>query len=382
MSVYLVKRKGWRYDFTKKGTRYTNAWFQTKQLARQAESKRREEIKNQKLKMATPTDITFLDLLNKRLDYVKAYNSGSYYRDYGYMGQRWVEKWGKLMCGSINGEMVEKFIIERSGAVSANTANVDLRCLRAAFNYGKKKLLIPNNPTDGIDFLPVEKKVKSIPPINDINEVLSVADPDTKAYLWTIKDTMGRISEINRLTWDNVSLEGKYVVLHTRKKKEGHLTPRKVPMIQKLFEILSKRYSERDKNVPWVFWHRYWSRKTGNWEIGPYQYRKRLLHSLCEKAGVKPFQFHALRHAGASLMDNNNVPIGAIQRILGHESRTTTEIYLHSMGSPERAAIEIYEKVSRNPHTESHTDKEKGLANLANPPKLLVGPVGFEPTTY
>jgi integrase len=26
-----------------------------------------------------------------------------------------------------------------------------------------------------------------------------------------------------------------------------------------------------------------------------------------------------LRHSGASVMDNNNVPIGDIQRILGHE---------------------------------------------------------------
>ncbi|MBN2568693.1 MAG: hypothetical protein JXB42_04595 [Deltaproteobacteria bacterium] len=38
-----------------------------------------------------------------------------------------------LMCVSIDGEKVEKFIIERS-TVSANTANVDLRCLRAVFN--------------------------------------------------------------------------------------------------------------------------------------------------------------------------------------------------------------------------------------------------------
>jgi hypothetical protein len=30
-------------------------------------------------------------------------------------------------------------------------------------------------------------------------------------------------------------------------------------------------------------------------------------------------------------MDSENVPIGSIQRILGHENRTTTEIYLHSI---------------------------------------------------
>ena len=67
------------------------------------------------------------------------------------------------------------------------------------------------------------------------------------------------------------------------------------------------------------------------------------VQALCKKAGVKYFRFHALRHAGASVMDNNNVPIGAIQKILGHENRTTTEIYLHSMGDLERQAMEIFE---------------------------------------
>jgi len=43
-------------------------------------------------------------------------------------------------------------------------------------------------------------------------------------------------------------------------------------------------------------------------------------------------------------MDNNDVPIGAIQKILGHENRTTTEIYLHSIGNAERDTIEIYEQ--------------------------------------
>jgi site-specific recombinase XerD len=28
-------------------------------------------------------------------------------------------------------------------------------------------------------------------------------------------------------------------------------------------------------------------------------------------------------------MDSQNVSIGSIQRLLGHENRTTTEIYLH-----------------------------------------------------
>ena len=46
MSIYFVKEKGWRYDFTKKGQRYTDQWYQTKTEANRAEAKRREEILN------------------------------------------------------------------------------------------------------------------------------------------------------------------------------------------------------------------------------------------------------------------------------------------------------------------------------------------------
>jgi len=55
-------------------------------------------------------------------------------------------------------------------------------------------------------------------------------------------------------------------------------------------------------------------------------------------------------------LDNANVPIGAIQKILGHENRTTTEIYLHSIGELEREAIAIFERSSStNPSAESLT---------------------------
>ena len=67
--------------------------------------------------------------------------------------------------------------------------------------------------------------------------------------------------------------------------------------------------------------------------------------------------FHAFRHSGASIMENSGVPIGSIQRILGHENRSTTEIYLHSLGESERKAILTYENARKpNSHMDSHTD--------------------------
>jgi integrase len=41
---------------------------------------------------------------------------------------------------------------------------------------------------------------------------------------------------------------------------------------------------------------------------------------LCKKAGVKYLRFHALRNAGAAVMETNHGPIESIQSILGHET--------------------------------------------------------------
>jgi len=195
-----------------------------------------------------------------------------------------------------------------------------------------------------------------VPNNGDIDKVIAAVDPDNQDYLWTIRETMARVSEINRLSWEDVNLDTRYVILYTRKKRGGHLTPRKIPMTQKLYEVLSRRHANRDASKPWVFWHRYWSRKNGCFIEGPFGDHKKLMKRLCEKAGVRYFRFHPLRHAGASLMDGSNVPLGAIQRILGHENRKTTEIYLHSIGDMERDAIAVFERAREKSHTESHTE--------------------------
>jgi len=302
----------------------------------------------------------FLELVNRRLDHVKAYNSVSHYRDHLYMAKRWLKQWKNRNCDEMTADDIEPFVVKRS-KVSNFTANKEIRALRALFNFGVKRRWISSNPTQGIPFLPVVKRMKYVPTKGDVLKVIMTAKPETQDYLWVIKETMGRMGEINRLTWRDVNFEERYVILYTRKKKGGHLTPRKVPMTNRLFQVLSHRYTHRDKKHPWVFWHQYWDRKNQDWSEGPYKERKKFMKTLCKKAGVRYFRFHALRHFGASVLDYANVNIGSIQRILGHENRTTTEIYLHSVGESEREAMKVYEEFTEKSHTNPHIETKKEL---------------------
>ena len=354
MGTYFKKGRGWRMDFILNGVRHTDQWFKTKTKAKQAEAQKRKELTHNGSQ--TPIDMDFLQLVSRRLDHLESYNTEKHYIDYRYLARKWVEQWGQLKASDITPEMIERYTLDKT-QVSHHAANKELRCLRSLFNFGKKKKLVLENPTDDLEFLPVEKKIKHVPSPKEIDKLIATAETEDFAdYLWAVRETLARVSEINRLTWDDVNFNERYAVLYTRKKKGGHLTPRKVPMTQKLFEVLSRKFAERDPSKPWVFWHEYWSNKTGEKVEGPYKNRRRTLRTLCKLAGVKYSGFHALRHSGASIMENSNVPVGVIQTLLGHENRSTTEIYLHTLGDSERQAMAIYEQARENSHTDSHTD--------------------------
>ena len=74
--------------------------------------------------------MVFLELVNKRLDFLKAYKTERYYTDTKYLAKKWFKEWEGLNCSEITTDMIQAYLIKRS-RVSANTANSDLRNLIA-----------------------------------------------------------------------------------------------------------------------------------------------------------------------------------------------------------------------------------------------------------
>ena len=100
-------------------------------------------------------------------------------------------------------------------------------------------------------------------------------------------------------------------------------------------------------------------------DAGPRPHRfktqRPLMKGLCQKAGVKYFRYHALRHLGASILNNLGVDRKTIQGLLRHKNPETTDIYLQSIEDAPRDAMEAYEKEVS--HQVSHQIK-KGLQNI------------------
>ena len=65
------------------------------------------------------------------------------------------------------------------------------------------------------------------------------------------------------------------------------------------------------------------------------------MRRLCDKAKVKRFGFHAIRHLTASCLYRQGNSVGVIQAILRHKSPSTTERYLKTLGLEQtREALE------------------------------------------
>lgn len=57
-----------------------------------------------------------------------------------------------------------------------------------------------------------------------------------------------------------------------------------------------------------------------------------MMPELGKRAGVPNYGFHAIRHFVSSyLYDQEKIGKATIRRILGHQSFSTTDIYIHSL---------------------------------------------------
>jgi integrase/recombinase XerD len=187
---------------------------------------------------------------------------------------------------------------------------------------------------DPTDLLLTPKIGRHLPEVLTVAEIDAMIDcidmskPEgqrNRAIIETLYGCGLRVTELVTLRLSQLFLEEQYVIIQGKGNKQ-----RMVPISPVAIEQINL-YLEQTRSHQVV--------KRGNEDIlylnrrGAMLTRQMIFHivkQLCELAGIrKVISPHTLRHSFATHLLEGGANLRAIQQMLGHESITTTEIYVH-----------------------------------------------------
>jgi integrase len=181
--------------------------------------------------------------------------------------------------------------------------------------------------------MPEVRNPRYIPPEEDFWKVYALAEGQDQVMLLTVLHLAPRRGEVFRMEWSDVDFINNRVRLWTRKRKDGAYEYDWLPMTKDLRNSLRWWWEHRPiKDKPHVFLCLEETEFTQEYYGQPFKIRLQFMRRLCERAKVPRFGFHAIRHLSASILFNAGYDLGVIQAILRHQSPSTTERYLKSIG--------------------------------------------------
>lgn len=242
--------------------------------------------------------------------------------------------------------IVHEVLKKQAVSVSGNTANKVRKNLSAAWTWGEKYIDdFPRiqNPFAIVDRFPEIEQPRYIPPEQDfwtlidyVKSQQGLAAEQDSVILLTFLHCAGRRGEIWRLKFSDLDFPNKRIRLWTRKRKHGNYQADWLPMTGELHDAMKQWVMKRQEMNTADKLHVFVCLEKAYFCVDyyglPFTTRGNYMKKICKRAGVEPFGFHAIRHLTASILFGKGHKLATIQAILRHESKTTTEKYLHSLG--------------------------------------------------
>jgi integrase len=368
----------WRSQVKWQGRTYRGT-FQTKREAADWEVAKRKELGEQADQAPTKIAMDLLTFCNKYLDHATDRFSDKTLEEKRRLCRRLLTFCGNPTVEEVTPAMVEGFLANKKQIRSANASNVGRKNLLAMWNWGRKIQGLSGNPVAPTERLPHTPQAQYTPPTADVLKVLSVATREETVLLHAFLQTGARRSEVFRWTWlEDVNFEKRQVRLGTRKTKDGSMEYEWLPMSDELYDHLWWWWQNRPiRDSQYVF--PVTSTNPGHHRGEAHTERRWFLRTLCKRAGVKRFGYHALRRYVASyLADTHKVAAKTIQRILRHKKLATTERYIQHINRDLRDTLNLLGEKGYQVGLPNNT---KGVKNALNPLKSVAGATRLELAT-
>ena len=232
---------------------------------------------------------------------------------------------------NVTQEILQEFIYEIAKIVHERTQARVISGLRGFFDYLLFEGYREDNPMDLIESPKIGKKLPDTLSTDEIDTICSVIDYNKEegernnAIIETLYSCGLRVSELTNLKISDLYFEEGFVAI-TGKGNKKRLVP-----IAESTEMLITNYLNGTRKVLKIkpefsdilFLNRRGAQLT---RAMIFTIVKRLVKIAGIQKNISP---HTFRHSFATHLLENGADLRAIQQMLGHESITTTEIYMH-----------------------------------------------------
>ena len=232
---------------------------------------------------------------------------------------------------TITAEIVQQFVYEIAKQVNARSQSRIISGLRSFFNYLVFEDYIKTNPLELIEAPKIGRKLPDTLSEKDINALISAIDLSkpqgerNRAILETLYSCGLRVSELVGLKISDLFFDEGFIKI-TGKGDKQRFVPI-VPETQKIINIYKNQVrvhtpiKEEFQDI--IFLNRRGKQLT---RAMIFTIIKQLAVKIDLNKNISP---HTFRHSFATHLLENGADLRAIQLMLGHESITTTEIYMH-----------------------------------------------------
>ena len=232
---------------------------------------------------------------------------------------------------SISKETIQQFIYTIAKTVNARSQSRLISGLKGFFNYLVFEDYRKTNPLDTIDSPKIGRKLPDILSESEINRLISAIDLNTpqgernRAILELLYGCGLRVSELTHLKISDLFFDEGFIKVTGKGDKQ-----RFVPIIeatQKFINIYRKEIRNH-QTIANEFQDTLFLNRRGK------QLTRAMIFTIIKQLAVKinlskTISPHTFRHSFATHLLENGADLRAIQLMLGHESITTTEIYMH-----------------------------------------------------
>ena len=245
---------------------------------------------------------------------------------------------------NIDNEDIQQFIYQSSKQINARSQARLISGLRNFFDYLIFEDYRKENPTDLIEAPKIGRKLPDTLSEKDIDNIIDQIDlsiPEgvrNKVMLETLYSCGLRVSELIQLKISDLFFEEGFIRVTGKGDKQ-----RFVPINSYSIKLIDnyKEYTRVKIKVQKGFEDTLFLNRRGKQLSRNMVFM--ILKDLVQKAGIdKKVSPHTFRHSFATHLLENGADLRAIQQMLGHESITTTEIYMHLDKSFLKTVVEKY----------------------------------------